>query len=233
MESAVRHRARFLLFDEHGLGKTLQSLAISLLYREAWPLLVIVPYFLLSFWENEINAYFGGRKEDLFVLYRKKETIPMINGTKIMVLSYEDAAANIQRLQEIKPQFVICDEIKVLGNYRSNTTKVLTPFLQKVKHVILIASSIAPENAKELFPALKILKPSVFTDFTAFADRYCEARACGFGLGVEYSGANNQQELRVILNSLGFSRKKRGEVSSELREKTRKVVPVVIENDPK
>ena len=41
VEFGISKHGRFLLGDEMGVGKTIQSLAIAYLYRKDWPLLIV------------------------------------------------------------------------------------------------------------------------------------------------------------------------------------------------
>lgn len=44
----IKRFGRFLLGDEMGVGKTIQALAVSWIYKEDWPLLIICPSTLVS-----------------------------------------------------------------------------------------------------------------------------------------------------------------------------------------
>lgn len=43
----VSRYGRVLLADDMGVGKTIQAIGIAWTYREEWPLLIIVPSFLV------------------------------------------------------------------------------------------------------------------------------------------------------------------------------------------
>ena len=224
---AIQHKARILLCDELGMGKTLQSIALAWIYREAWPLLIIAPGHQLLFWEAEISTYLKNCVPEMQVFLNSGTMVR--KSIEILIISFENASKNIEKIQALKPQFAICDEIKQFGNHKSNITKFLVPFLQKIKHLVLISSAATLEDPKELFPPLRILKPAVFKEFSLFAERYCQTKNSNFGLGIEYFGNRNLQELRLIMNSIGFSRKRRAECSKELKEKTRKNIPIVLD----
>jgi len=50
----IRKHGRFLLGDEMGVGKTIQALAVSSVFMEDWPLLIICPKSLKLTWKEEI-----------------------------------------------------------------------------------------------------------------------------------------------------------------------------------
>jgi hypothetical protein len=45
----IEKNCRFLLGDEMGVGKTVQALALSLIFKKDWPLLIICPSALVDF----------------------------------------------------------------------------------------------------------------------------------------------------------------------------------------
>ena len=53
------HFGRVLLGDEMGVGKTIQAIAVSWLYRKDWPVIIIVPSSLRYAWRDEIYKWLG------------------------------------------------------------------------------------------------------------------------------------------------------------------------------
>ena len=54
---AIKRKGRCLLADEMGVGKTVQAIALSLCYKDKWPLLVIVPASLRICWAEEFEKW--------------------------------------------------------------------------------------------------------------------------------------------------------------------------------
>lgn len=50
---------RILIGDEMGVGKTIQAIALSYLYKENWPVLIICPTSLKFNWRAEILRWIG------------------------------------------------------------------------------------------------------------------------------------------------------------------------------
>ena len=65
VEFGLSRFGRVLLGDEMGVGKTIQALAISYIYKQDWPLLIIAPSSLRYTWKDEITKW-----------------IPTLSGTK-------------------------------------------------------------------------------------------------------------------------------------------------------
>lgn len=49
---------RLLIGDEMGVGKTLQAICVSYLYRQDWPLLIVCPSSVKYIWRDEIIKWF-------------------------------------------------------------------------------------------------------------------------------------------------------------------------------
>ena len=47
---AIEKHGRVLLGDEMGLGKTVEAIAIACIYMSEWPLLIIMPPFLVKYY---------------------------------------------------------------------------------------------------------------------------------------------------------------------------------------
>jgi SWI/SNF-related matrix-associated actin-dependent regulator 1 of chromatin subfamily A len=53
----IAHGGRALLGDEMGLGKTVQAIAAAAAFREAWPVLVVVPAVVKLNWAEELETW--------------------------------------------------------------------------------------------------------------------------------------------------------------------------------
>ena len=82
---------RFLLGDEMGVGKTIQALAVSYIYKCNWPLLVICPASLKYTWREEAVKWLPRMEEcDVHILEHGKEKFNL--NCCIFVVSYDLAA---------------------------------------------------------------------------------------------------------------------------------------------
>ena len=63
----IKRYGRFLLGDEMGVGKTIQAIAVSCVYKEDWPLLIVCPSSLVSLRLNNIYIafYLAGRDHQM------------------------------------------------------------------------------------------------------------------------------------------------------------------------
>ncbi len=52
----IKRYGRFLLGDEMGVGKTIQAIAVSCVYKQDWPLLIICPSSLVRILQIYFNC---------------------------------------------------------------------------------------------------------------------------------------------------------------------------------
>lgn len=117
---AIRRYGRILLADDMGTGKTRQSLAIAAAYYDLWPLLVVCPASLRSYWIGQIEEWFPHlRPDELHCIYDSSDAIPLPTGKsdnrpRVTVISYH----MLQRLRKtvgtMKWSVVIFDEAHTL-----------------------------------------------------------------------------------------------------------------------
>ena len=48
IEFGISRFGRILLADEMGVGKTIQAIGLSYIYKNEWPMLIVAPSFLVS-----------------------------------------------------------------------------------------------------------------------------------------------------------------------------------------
>ena len=85
----IRRHGRFLLGDEMGVGKTIQALAVSAIYADEWPLLIICPKSLKLTWRDEIKRWIPECRNDINLIDNGKGTVNC--DKRIHIVSYEIA----------------------------------------------------------------------------------------------------------------------------------------------
>ena len=109
VEYAVRHHGRVLIGDEMGVGKTVQALAVSYIYRHEWPLLILAPSSLKLVWRDEIRKWLPGIPlSQIEVIRTSKDAFA--KQSQVYIMSY-DLAKNVQHVLESKTfHIAIADE---------------------------------------------------------------------------------------------------------------------------
>lgn len=224
----ITRQGRILLADAPGLGKTIQSIAISMYYRQHWPLLIIVPSSVRLMWASEFEKWVPSlTSSDINVIMTAKgDILSNINITSYGLI--DKLAPKIQG----RIGMVICDESHLLKSWNSKRTQAIQPILRASKIALLLSGTPATSKPSELFPQIQSLYPHIFGTFMPFAQRYCDPKPRPIG-GMDFSGSANLKELHAILNESMMVRRTKDEVLNELPVKRRHMVLLDIPSDQK
>jgi SWI/SNF-related matrix-associated actin-dependent regulator 1 of chromatin subfamily A len=223
IEFGISKNCRFLLADEMGVGKTIQAIGCSVVFKQDWPVLIICPSSLKYNWKDEIFNWLNDiiKREEIQII--KKSQDDFSHGRKFYIISYDLCLRMEKKLQDKEFNFIIADEAHYLKSRDSKRAKLLIPLMQKSKRLILLSGTPIVSRPSECFNLLKCLRPDIFNKFLIFAERYCDPKIGPWGK--DYSGSSNIKELNFILNNLMIRRLKK-DVLSELPPKKRQKVPI-------
>ncbi|WP_297920241.1 DEAD/DEAH box helicase [Metallibacterium sp.] len=214
----LEHR-RSMQADEMGLGKTLQALA-ACEAAGGYPALVLAPASLLRNWRNEIARWLPHRKVQ--VISKGKTAVDP--DAEIVIVSY-DVAKGHAGIQAAKWVTVIADEAHALKSSKSARSKALAPVVAGAKNRWLLSGTPLKNRPADLIEPLKMLGHlDALGGWRTYVTRYCAGRQGKYGW--EIDGASNLNELRAHLAALGFVRRVKADVLSELPAKIRTVLPV-------
>lgn len=215
---------RALLADEMGLGKTLQALLYAREMPDARPIVVVCPASLKWNWEREARLHVGMQCHILEgrTVRNFKQVHP------IVVINYDILGPWLDTLKNLRPQVIIIDECHKIGSSATKQTKNTKQLCRGVPHVICLSGTPLVNRPAELWSALSILRPDVFTSKTAFEERYCHRELKPWGW--QAKGAENLDELHRLLNRTCMIRRLKSDVISELPAKSRHIVPLDINN---
>lgn len=208
---ALNRSGRVLLADDMGLGKTIQALAIATFYRNEFPLLIVAPASLLATWTDAAACFLD--EEPVVVKH------PGDLGSKISLISYNQATTLSDVLRRRNFNVVICDECHSLKHMKSKRTTLLLPLLQQSARLIMISGTPAESRPMELFSILRALDRTVFPSVAAYGARYCGARL--IGTIYDYSGSTNASELAIVLEKAFMIRRMKAAVITGLPTKRR------------
>ena len=221
----IEHHCRFLLADEMGVGKTIQAISLSYIYRDSWPVLIICPGSMKYLWKSEIRNWLGLKEHRVSILNRSKQK--MSNEAYFYILSYDLVRHILKKLKKMTFDFVILDEAHQIKNKESLRAKKILPLAVRAKRLILMTGTPLLAKPYEGYTLLYALRPDIFCYFKKFAYRYCDPQPTP--LGMSWSGTSNTKELHWILSTLMVRRLKR-DVLNRLPPKRRQ--KVFIKTDP-
>lgn len=227
VQFGIERKGRFLLADEMGVGKTAQALGVMYVYKEEWPVLVICPSSLKYNWKNEIVRWTGINESKVHIINKGSDDLLPLN-TLFTICSYEIATKSeiSSKIEQQKFKCLIADEAHALKNKETKRCKVLLPILKQIKRLICISGTPILAKPIELFSVVSCIRPDLFNNYHAFANRYCNPRETFYG--IDYKGTSNLRELNYILENFMIRRLKK-EVLSELPDKQRQKIEIPVD----
>ena len=220
----IKKNGRLLIADEMGVGKTIQAIGISSIYKENWPVLILCPSSLKLVWRDELKNWLSDLiSDDKEIQVFKNSKDNFNDNVKFYILSYDLAIRVIQKIINKKFEFAIADEAHYLKSQDAKRTKFLIPVLQKCKRCILLTGTPILAKPMEIYPLLNALRPDFFYSFKDFGSRYCNPIMTIYG--INWTGISNSKELHFMLNKIMIRRLKK-DVLSQLPPKKRQKVEI-------
>eukprot|EP00347_Sterkiella_histriomuscorum_P021164 403335006 len=223
VQFGIDHHGRCLIGDEMGVGKTIQAISISYLYKKDWPLLIITPSSLRFTWRDELMNWLGFiKEEDIQVLTSSQDCFS--STCQIYIISYNIATRLAGLIDRKKFGMTIVDEAHYLKSRDSKRARNLVPVLMKMKRILLLSGTPILARPNEIYNLTRILRPDIFYSFKEFGLRYCNPKESYFG--IDWTGAANNRELYQTLKNSFMIRRMKQEVLTELPAKRRQRISI-------
>ena len=208
----LRARDNVLLYDEQGLGKTLQALA----WAEKDPALAVVaPKSVLFQWAD----YMAAMGKDPLIQPSGK-----LGPRDWAVTNYERAS----RFELARGATLLVDECQYIKNPRSARSKLVLAMSRQASRIMAISGTPMVNRPVELWPVYMLLGERWPNEFWGFVKRYCAAYQGDFGW--DFSGASHLDELKEDM--LHFSlRRTKAEVLSQLPPKRYTTLRVAVSKE--
>lgn len=196
-------RKHAALWDEPGLGKTLQAVCAA-----ERPAVVVCPNYLVEQWEAEILRVYLGDSVDYVddndTRWEKSEVIAARADWTIcnfeMLRSY-DFPTNFYRT-------FIMDEAHHFRGHTSQQSKGAQALAKRTEYVYQLTATPMKREADDFFMQMAILDPETFTSYNSFVSRYCKTYDGGFKIKVV--GIRDPEDLRCMLRPYSLRRTYRG-----------------------
>ena len=200
------HDGRAGLFDDVGLGKTIQTVeAILELARKGKTtrVLIIAPSALLYQWASELQKKFN--LEPTLVTSRVgKDERATLYVSPLVLVSYELFRQDHKEIGEKHFDTVVLDEVTRVKNWNTKTSDAVKNLV--ADNVIALTGTPVENRLAELFNIVNIIKPGFFGRWRSFVDEYgYEDR--WHNVSIRSSGA--AAELRRKLSKISVRRTKR------------------------
>ena len=209
---------RCLIGDDMGIGKTIQAIAYTALHPENHPVLVVCPSNVKYNWLKEYNTWLP--ELDAVVVKKGKEDIPECD---VVIINYDLMNKQKEQLMSMNFNIVVFDESHYLKNAKAQRTQASLALGEKSKDVLCLSGTAITNRPIEFYTTLNLVRPAEFSNFFAYAKRYCDAQHNGWGW--DFNGSSNEKELHERTRSCVIRRLKK-EVMDELPDKVRQIVDV-------
>lgn len=183
-------RARVLLCDEVGLGKTIEAGIImkELIVRGlARKILILVPASLTAQWQEEMLTKFGERFEILTSKTPHWETHDRV----IASLDTAKQEANARVIHDLEYDLLIIDEAHKLKDRSTQVYKFVARVAKK--YVLMLTATPVHNNLRELYNMITILKPGLLGTARSFSRQF---------VGADPRQPRNVRYLRTLLSEV-------------------------------
>ncbi len=213
-------RGRALLADDMGLGKTLQVLSLLALHPKMLPAMIVCPSNAKFGWAGQLEQHFK-IKIPCQVLEGQKPSKITTNG--VVVVNYEILSYWQKEILKWCPKTLVVDECHYIKTRSTKRTKACRYIARKAKYFIPMSGTPVVNRPVEFYPTLNMLLPNEFHDFWEYAFSYCHPKRAFRGVGWNFSGACNTNELHERVKGVMIRRMKK-DVLTELPP--RSIVPI-------
>lgn len=206
------------IFDEQGLGKTVQTLAYLKFHPECFPALFIVKSAIKYQWAYELMRWVDtGLIPQIFNSGKERA----IKGPKAYIISYD----MLRRMKSDDKEHlynmvntIIADECQAIKNPDSTRTVEVRNAVKKVKHFIPLSGTPWKNRGSEYFPVLNMLDPVRFPSYAQFVNRWGDF----YYDGTKYKegGIRNIPEFKEFIKDIAI-RRERKEVDVEFPDLNR------------
>jgi len=174
---------KFIIADEQGLGKTIQSLSLLRLHPEKLlPAVIVCPTTVKRQWMTEIHRWCGKGPEYLTqIIHSSKDRA--IDGFMIYIVTYDMLKNDkiFEFLPENHIKTIIIDECQRIKNHLSDRAKAVQKVARNLDHIIPMSGTPIKNNAGEYFTVLNLVAPTRFPHYQRYIDNYCDSYSSGWG----------------------------------------------------
>uniref|UniRef100_A0A8C1TNN9 Zinc finger, RAN-binding domain containing 3 n=1 Tax=Cyprinus carpio TaxID=7962 RepID=A0A8C1TNN9_CYPCA len=224
------------LCHQMGLGKTIQAISVACIFKQEWPLLIVVPSSLKYPWIEELEKWIPELDPRDINLVESKTDTMSISTSKVTILGYglltTDARPLLEALNKQRFAVILVDESHYLKSRNAARSKILVPIIQNAKRAILLTGTPALGRPEELFMQIDALYPRRFGTWSDYAKKYCNAHYKFFGARRQWDcrGASHLDELHQRLSEIMIRRLK-NQVLTQLPPKIRQRIPFDLPKD--
>jgi SWI/SNF-related matrix-associated actin-dependent regulator of chromatin subfamily A-like protein 1 len=209
----IKSRQNVGIFNEQRTGKT-PTILLSL-DDNAKKNLIVCPSGLKLNWHREYRKWIG--KNNVAVVSGTPKTREQLyNNFKMLddftlIISYETLRNDLERFMRYVKNIdaLVVDEAHRLRNYGTKQSKALIKLSKICKYVYPMTGTPAVNHPSDVFGILKLMRPSRYTSYWNFVDRYFTTQEGYFGRQLGGFRKDRASEFQGLLNVVSTQRKRR------------------------
>lgn len=231
-------KGNFINGDDVGLGKTFEAIMYAE-YTNSWPCLVVCPASVKYNWFLKWLEIVGPQRTISVIESEVTKKRPRVWDTDVVIINYDiigtkkgkGSTVKFTELLSIKWEMYIFDEAHFLKEESSQRSRVARMITRKSNSIIqMLTGTATMSKPSELWNLLVILKIDhlVADSWETYIQKYCNGFKDKFGW--QFSGATNLLELNKLLRDVGYLRREKRDVLTELPPTEKIVLEVPITN---
>jgi SNF2 family DNA or RNA helicase len=221
----AKQYSRFGFFDDTGVGKTIS--AIEIIKQKGLKTLVVCPLSLIrNAWMKDIETFAPELSAvNLWEVFKKRKLNTLYLDHQIGIINFESFKQNKDKLSGY--QMVIIDESSKVKDPRSQITKDLIAFTDKIPFVYLLSGTPAPNNEMEYWSQFRIIDMGILgKSYYQFRNHFCQS----FGYGGYQWRLREDKREDFLLALSRRSRVVRKDDVLDLPERTFNIRSVYLDN---
>lgn len=175
---------RFVLGDDTGLGKTLQSIAATCYLWEKNPelkVIVLTSKSAIEQWAGEFDKFThstrvyvsrGSPKQRA----RAREAFQASRGPSVLVMGYRSAVQDFAEMQAWEGFLLICDEAAYFKNHATQLHQVVAHMGSRAERLWGLTATIIKNHLVEGWGVYRVVVPGLFGSLNHFMNEYCVTR---------------------------------------------------------
>lgn len=175
---------QFLLGDDTGLGKTIQSIAaLCYLWEKNSDLkaIILTNKSAVGQWSREFDKFTVGVKTILCKGTPKNrakayDEFIASKGPTVLIMGYRSAVRDISTIHSLSDYVLIADEATAFKNSKTQVHQTIAHMAKKASRVWALTATLIKNNLMEGWAIYKILVPDLFPSKTQFMNHYCIVR---------------------------------------------------------
>jgi SNF2 family DNA or RNA helicase len=227
---------RFVLGDDTGLGKTLQTIAaLSYLWDKNpnIPALICTTKSAVGQWESEFDRFTNGVKvfKVLGTKPKRQKTISEFKtatGPKVLILGYRTAVMDFDQIQMMSGHVMVFDEATAFKNDTAQVHQVCKHMAGSAERVWSLSATIIKNRLMEAWAIYKVTVPTLFTTKASFMRHYCVTRdqIISGGRRIPVVVGHRKSDIEAFRNIIDpyFLGRPKHEVAKELPPLTTKII---------